>query len=121
MHGPYGTDSLADASSDYDLTLGPRELGIGIDASRQGNEGRFVNDFRGVRDTGPNAEFREVWVTIGVGKSKRIERWMGVFVLPAGKSGKNVKGIRKGEEIVVSYGKGFWQERAVEVDQASRP
>jgi len=36
---------------------------------------------------------------------------MGVWVI----GGKNAgKGIRKGEEILVSYGKGFWEERSKE-------
>lgn len=102
----HGKDD-ADPASDYDLSL-DRELGLGVDASRMGNEARFINDYRGVRSAGPNAEFREVWVDAGNGKA---EKGMGVFVLGAGKSGKRAKGIRKGEEIVVSYGKGFWSER----------
>lgn len=41
---------------------------------------------------------------------------MGVWVLPVGKSGKDGrgKGVRKGEEIVVSYGRGFWGARRAE-------
>jgi hypothetical protein len=35
---------------------------------------------------------------------------MGVWVLGDGKMGKG-KGLRKGEEIVVSYGRGFWGAR----------
>lgn len=35
---------------------------------------------------------------------------MGVWVLGGGKKKKGV-GIKKGEEILVSYGKGFWDER----------
>ncbi|KAI9784570.1 MAG: hypothetical protein M1839_001792 [Geoglossum umbratile] len=88
------------STSDYDLSLS-RDLGIGIDAVRMGNEGRFINDYRGIR-SGPNAEFRE--------RVAGSERRMGVWVLPVGKSGKG-KGINKGEEICVSYGKGFWRSR----------
>lgn len=95
-----------DEASDYDLSL-DRELGIGVDASKMGNEARFINDYRGVC-TGPNAEFRDVYIDLGSGK---VERRVGVFVLGAGKSGKRAKGIVKGEEILVSYGKGFWGER----------
>jgi hypothetical protein len=86
--------------SDYDLSIS-RDLGIGIDAVAMGNEGRFINDYRGVRN-GPNAEFRERLV----GSERRV----GVWVLPLGKSRKG-KGINKGEEICVSYGKGFWNGR----------
>lgn len=77
-----------------------------VDAASEGNEGRFVNDFRGVGDRA-NAEFRTVW----------CERWgehcVGVWVLGGGKKRKGV-GIKKGEEILVSYGKGFWGERKAE-------
>ncbi len=90
------------ANSNYDLSL-DRELGIGIDADRKGNESRFINDYRGIAER-PNAEFKEIW------NERRSERGMGVRVLPEGKSGKG-KGIRKGEEILVSYGKGFWDAR----------
>lgn len=89
-----------------------------------GNEARFINDYRGVADR-PNAEFKEVW------NERRKERGMvsqptadqlsfsvtvtyvvsqGVWVLPEGKSGKG-KGIKKGQEILVSYGRGFWGAR----------
>lgn len=94
------------ATSDYDLSL-DRELGIGVDASTMGNEARFINDYRGV-SSAPNAEFRDIYVDIGNGK---VERRVGVFVLSAGKSGKRAKGIGRGQEILVSYGKGFWSER----------
>jgi len=102
VHGKTDTDP----NSDYDLSL-DRDLGIGVDASKMGNEARFINDFRGVADD-PNAEFREVWVDSSSG---HLEKMMAVFVLPAGRSGKRAKGIGKGEEILVSYGKGFWAER----------
>lgn len=95
-------DSHAD--SDYDLSL-DRELGIGIDADCMGNEARFINDYRGVAERA-NAEFRECW------DGRRGERGMGVWVLGEGKkaSGKG-KGVRKGQEILVSYGRGFWGAR----------
>ena len=96
--------SLVDphANSDYDLSL-DRELGLGIDADKRGNEARFINDYRGIAEK-PNAEFKEIW------DERRKERGMGVWVLNEGKSGKG-KGIRKGEEILVSYGRGFWGAR----------
>jgi hypothetical protein len=95
-----------DEASDYDLSL-DRELGIGVDASKMGNEARFINDYRGV-SMAANAEFRDIFVDVGSGK---VEKRVGVFVLSAGKSGKRAKGIGRGEEILVSYGKGFWSER----------
>ncbi|KAJ4383178.1 hypothetical protein N0V86_001220 [Didymella sp. IMI 355093] len=96
----------SDETSDYDLSL-DRDLAIGVDASKMGNEARFINDYRGI-STGPNAEFRDILVDVGFGI---VEKRMGVFVLSAGKSGKRARGIGKHEEILVSYGKGFWTER----------
>lgn len=95
-----------DENSNYDLSL-DREHGIGVDATNVGNEARFINDYRGV-SAGPNAEFRDIFVDLGNGK---VEKRIGVFVLSAGKSNKRAKGIAKGEEILVSYGKGFWTQR----------
>lgn len=96
-----------DEASDYDLSL-DRELGIGVDASKMGNEARFINDYRGVA-AAPNAEFRDIFIDVGAGM---VEKRVGVFVLSAGKSGKRAKGIARGQEILVSYGKGFWTERS---------
>lgn len=129
--GRVHTNSVEDTdpNSDYDLSL-DRELGIGVDARFEGTEARFINDYRGVpynlsqssggaksgnkrdgKDTmrGPNAEFRDIWVDIGRGI---VEKRIGVFVLTAGKSGKRSMGIKKGEEVLVSYGKGFWAGRS---------
>lgn len=100
-----------DETSDYDLSL-DRELGLGVDASKMGNEARFINDYRGI-SAGPNAEFRDVLVDVGFGI---VEKRTGVFVLNSGKSGKRAKGIGRGEEILVSYGKGFWAERQATAD-----
>jgi nuclear pore complex protein Nup98-Nup96 len=103
--GRVHSGSASSTESDYDLWL-DRELDAAVDAASEGNEGRFVNDFRGVGERA-NAEFRTVW----------CERWgeicVGVWVLGGGKKKKGV-GIKKGEEILVSYGKGFWGERKVE-------
>lgn len=96
-----------DDTSDYDLSL-DREHGIGVDATKMGNEARFINDYRGVA-AAPNAEFRDIFVDAGAGK---VEKRVGVFVLSAGKSGKRAKGVGRGQEILVSYGKGFWTERS---------
>ncbi|KAM4062859.1 hypothetical protein HRG_007676 [Hirsutella rhossiliensis] len=97
VHGGAAPSSLAE--SDYDLWL-DKEADVAVDAANEGNEGRFVNDYRGVKERA-NAEFGTAW----------CERWqqvcVGVWVL----GGKNSKGIRKGDEILVSYGKGFWDER----------
>ncbi|KKA30442.1 hypothetical protein TD95_000609 [Thielaviopsis punctulata] len=93
-------------TSDYDLWL-DHDNGVAVDAERTGNEARFINDYRGVKDR-PNAEFREVWSV------RHRQRCMAVFVLDEGKSKTRSAGIAKGEEILVSYGKGFWQKRMEE-------
>lgn len=89
--------SASDPDSDYDLWL-DRGADVAVDAAREGNEARFVNDYRGVRER-PNAEFGTVW----------CERWgeicVGFWVLKGG------RGVRRGEEVLVSYGKGFWEGR----------
>lgn len=103
----HGRDDVNE-SSNYDLSL-DRELGVGVDATRMGNEARFINDYRGVRDAGPNAEFRDCLYE-GTEKGK-FEKRIGIYVLSKGKSGKRSAGIGKGEEILVSYGKGFWSHR----------
>jgi hypothetical protein len=107
-HGYVHSEEETDVGSNYDLSL-HRELGIGIDATSMGNEARFINDYRGVTPNGPNAEFREVFVEMTSGQ---LEKRMAIYVLPAGKSGKRAKGISKGDEILVSYGKGFWTKRS---------
>lgn len=109
--------SDTDETSDYDLSL-DRDLGLSIDATSAGNEARFINDYRGVAEA-PNAEFRDCWVQIpAVAEGGRAtwERRMGVFVLGAGKAvdRKRRRGIAKGEEVVVNYGRGFWKERKAE-------
>ena len=102
LHSEEGSDP----DSDYDISL-DRELGLAIDATLAGNEARMINDFRGISDR-PNAEFKDIWVQLEVGK---WERWCGVFVLGAGKAGKRKGGIKAGEEILTSYGRGFWKAR----------
>ena len=141
VHAGNPNSSKEHEESDYDLWV-DRQGDVAVDAAGGGNEGRFVNDYRGVpsliqerrsgkgqwkvegkgmkmgkgQKTGkgavvkrrPNAEFRVVW------DEALQERGMGVFVLPAGKKavGRERKvGIAAGEEILVSYGKGFWGER----------
>ncbi|KAF9270511.1 hypothetical protein L218DRAFT_889026 [Marasmius fiardii PR-910] len=85
-------------TSDYDLSLyrfQESEEGVGIDASRMGNEGRFINDYRGVKNK-PNAVFVDYRTSTG-------ELRMGVW------SGSEE--IKKGDEILVSYGKSWWKAR----------
>lgn len=105
VHSSALPHSAAHEKSDYDLWL-DHEGALAVDADRAGNEARFVNDYRGVKERA-NSEFKECW------DPRRGERCMAVFVLPAGKNAgkKTGVGIARGEEILVSYGKGFWSKR----------
>ncbi|KAJ7225859.1 SET domain protein [Mycena pura] len=86
--------------SDYDLSLfRNNEVSVGIDASDMGNEARFVNDYRGISDK-PNAVFVDFKALSGELRM-RVD---------------SVCEIKKGEEILVSYGKAWWRARKLEVD-----
>ena len=77
-------------NSDYDLSLyRTQDVSVGVDASQMGNEGRFINDFRGVKAK-PNAVFEER-------RSSTGELCMSVW--------SGAEPIKKSEEILVSYGK----------------
>ncbi|KAJ7596689.1 SET domain protein [Mycena floridula] len=82
-------------SSDYDLSLWRSEtVNVGIDAAIMGNEARFTNDYRGIGEK-PNAVFKDSRTANG---ELRIAIWSSTE-------------IKKGEEILVSYGKQWWRER----------
>jgi len=85
-------------TSDYDLSLMKRNDGVnvGIDAQYMGNEARCINDYRGVAER-PNALFKEVRSDSG---ELRMSVWSGS------------KGVAKNDEILVSYGKGWWNARS---------
>lgn len=85
-------------ASDYDISLYrfPGGENVGVDATAMGNEARFVNDYRGIRPK-PNAQFTDRWTASG-------DLRMGIWSLSSG--------IRKGDEIVVSYGKSWWAARS---------
>lgn len=100
-------DNDLDELSDYDLCL-DRELRVGVDAHRMGNEGRMVNDYRGVPGfVRANVVFETRRVGGGDGGEVRMGLWVG---------SRNVK---KGVELCVSYGKGFWKERSGEGEDLS--
>lgn len=112
--GHVHTNSLSDTDpySDYDLAF-DRELSLSVDAARSGNESRCANDYRGVAERA-NAEFRDCFVQVSSEKRAggvKWERRVGIFVLSAGKAGKRKMGIARGEEVLVSYGKGYWEGR----------
>jgi len=70
-------------------------VSVGIDASMMGNQARFINDYRGIANK-PNAIFQD-------GRTASGDLCMNVW-----SSGQEIK---KGEEIVVSYGKSWWKSR----------
>lgn len=95
-HGEIHSDERVD--SDYDLALDHiGETNFGVDAAQRGNEARFVNDFRGVKSK-PNAIFQ-------LGRDSR--GWLEMSVWSGSLP------IKKGEEILVSYGKGWWKARTL--------
>ncbi len=63
-----------------------------------GNEARFINDYRGIKSK-PNALFKE-------GRKANGELRMSVW--------SDSEGIKKGEEILVSYGKSWWRARTTD-------
>ncbi|KAI0823067.1 SET domain protein [Trametes gibbosa] len=77
--------------SDYDLS----SLSVGIDAQLMGNEARFINDYRGVKAR-PNVLFQDRRTNTG---ELRVSVWTGTDA------------VRKGEELLVSYGKSWWRGR----------
>lgn len=114
--GHIHNNSLSDTDprSDYDLSF-DREIDLSIDAARSGNQSRCANDYRGIAER-PNAEFRDCFIKVPCAKrvgGTRWERRVGIFVLSAGKAGKRKHGIKAGEEILLSYGKQFWESRRV--------
>ncbi|KAG0223796.1 hypothetical protein BGW42_005534 [Actinomortierella wolfii] len=92
-------DHVANPDSDHTLYL-MRDLNL--DASFKGNQARFVNDFRGIRpyEQGPN-----------LGWDLYVDRRTGQVRM----GGKVLKRIRAGEEILCTYGKGFWRSRGIKV------
>ncbi|KAG0196710.1 hypothetical protein BGX28_009841 [Mortierella sp. GBA30] len=92
-------DEFADPNSDHTLYL---SNDLNLDASVHGNHGRFVNDFRGIRtqEQGPNVGW-DLYRDIETGQIR-----MGCKVL---------KRIKKGEEILCTYGKAYWKSRGVVV------
>ncbi|KAJ3205824.1 hypothetical protein HDU67_008622 [Dinochytrium kinnereticum] len=92
------SESSASQSSDYALSF-ERSYGLSIDAERAGNEARMINDYRGVVGVKrPNVEFH-LYRDLKTGEVR-----MGIWALS--------KPIGAGEELLLSYGKGFWNSRS---------
>ena len=93
-----------DKQSDYVSDFGEKSE-LACDANKHGNEARFLNDFR---NTGkfPNVEFN-------LRRDKNGELRQGVYVKLAKDARRpGFDGVRKDEELLVSYGKSYWRSRA---------
>lgn len=93
-----GTVSLKsdqDASSEYACEFGEKGE-LTLDATHWGTEARFINDYR---NTGcaQNVEFH-------MRRDRRGELRQGVYVSAR-------QGVKAGEELLISYGQGFWRTR----------
>lgn len=85
---------------------------MAVDAAGCGNEARFKNDYRGVAGVEGECAVRQCLVremggglrgSLGGGKKSKKSK----DVMKKNDGG----GIKQGDEILVSYGKGFWGER----------
>ncbi|KAH6602934.1 hypothetical protein BASA61_000611 [Batrachochytrium salamandrivorans] len=85
--------SISSTTSDYIISFYDD---LAIDAELTGNEARFVNDYRGVADR-PTVQF-DLYQDPVTGRIA-----MGLWSLGMR--------IMKGDELLVSYGKGFWKAR----------
>ena len=94
-HGVVTSSEACSQTSDYTLSFGESNE-LAVDAAIEGNEARFTNDFR---NTGrrQNAKFDSYVDECGDYK-------LAIFCLADGT-------IEKGDEILISYGKGFWKHR----------
>ncbi|KAL7555294.1 hypothetical protein ACHAWF_018997 [Thalassiosira exigua] len=92
-----------DKESDYVSDFGDKSE-LACDANSYGNEARFLNDFR---NTGkhPNVEFNKR-------RDKNGELRQGVYVkLKKDAKEEGFDGVRRDEELLVSYGKSYWRSR----------
>ena len=92
-----------DQSSNYVSDFGIHGE-LSVDAATYGNESRFLNDYR---NTGKhaNCEFKLRWDACG-------ELRQGVYVKQTKDSrDPNFIGVKKDEELLVSYGRSYWRSR----------
>ncbi|KAK7991653.1 hypothetical protein PG988_000447 [Apiospora saccharicola] len=129
-----------DTRSHYDLSfhqLDNEEFGGGgglsIDATNCGNESRMANDFHGIADKA-NAEFRDCLVQVRSDRRREGWKWerrVGIFVCPAGLAAAGARrlgagktdgggaGLKAGEEVLVNYGREYWDSRNMTVHKTS--
>eukprot|EP00035_Acanthoeca_spectabilis_P021360 m.437803 g.437803 ORF g.437803 m.437803 type:complete len:259 (-) comp18158_c0_seq1:107-883(-) len=83
-------ETRCSTTSDFIMRLdGP----LSVDAERCGNQARFINDFRGVAAK-PNVE-----LVLGSERPPTMQVWTAA------------EGVAAGTELLLSYGKGFWEAR----------
>ena len=93
--GEVHCDDRPDSNYDLSLCRLSDSINVGIDANTVGNQARFINDYRGIASK-PNAVFLD-------GRAPSGELCMSIW--------SSTQEIKKGEEIVVSYGKSWWRSR----------
>ncbi|KAK6854211.1 hypothetical protein PG995_009304 [Apiospora arundinis] len=128
-----------DTRSHYDLSFhqldgedsaggsGASGGGLSIDATHCGNESRMANDFHGIADKA-NAEFRDCLVQVPSERRREGWKWerrVGIFACPAGlvKGARRPTsdgdgagaGLKAGDEILVNYGREYWDSRNMSV------
>jgi hypothetical protein len=86
--------------------------GLSIDSEKIGNESRFINDFRGIA-VRPNAQFvMEYNSNNNSTKSTDDNGLRHVPLLPSGMAVFVMsQTIKRGTEITVTYGKGYWSKQ----------
>lgn len=98
--GPGKSDLLYSLPASVDTQIQSPEawvINLGVDAARIGNEARCINDYRGIAQR-PNAVFKLV--------RERNTREVRMSVWTS-------RALAKNEEILVSYGKGWWNARHI--------
>ncbi|PWN23026.1 hypothetical protein BCV69DRAFT_296987 [Microstroma glucosiphilum] len=116
--GQVHTEEESDESSDYDLGVWAPSTGpsggdgmrLGIDATKMGNEARFVNDYRGVAQRA-NVEFQEYEIPAAAVDSLSDRDDVPALPLRGLYFQSGSREIKPGEELLTSYGKGFWAAR----------
>ncbi|KAK8069860.1 hypothetical protein PG994_006476 [Apiospora phragmitis] len=126
-----------DTRSHYDLSFHQLDKedvgggGLSIDATQCGNESRMANDFHGIADKA-NAEFRDCLVQVPSDRRREGWKWerkVGIFVCPAGRaagvrrhaagSADGGAGLKAGDEILVNYGREYWDSRNMSVHKTN--
>ncbi|KAI9339876.1 hypothetical protein BDR26DRAFT_861748 [Obelidium mucronatum] len=126
-------DSEEEGAAGDDGGHGREEVRLACDSEEMGNEGRMVNDFRGVpyvpeyserktfnskkkvssnpeyamyaNKSKANVEFRSY---VNKAEGGCGEMRMGLFV-------SSFEGIKQGKELLISYGKGYWASRGLDL------